>query len=109
MSEAANTAPVSRGDQIVDKVFLFLSTVVAVVMCLFHLAAASPFLLLNNTELAVIHGMFIVLFFVMVRRLKAGSNEEAVMKTTKFLAGCAIASGILCLLFVCLLLSYHFF
>ena len=42
MSEAANTAPVSKGDQIVDKVFLFLSTVVAVVMCLFHLAAASP-------------------------------------------------------------------
>lgn len=100
MSEAVNTAPVSRGDQIVDKVFLFLSTVVAVVMCLFHLAAASPFLLLNNTELAVIHGMFIVLFFVMVRRLKVGSNEEAVKKTTKFLAGCAIASGILCLLFV---------
>ena len=102
MSENTKTpaASVSRGDRIVDKVFLILSTAVAVVMCLFHLAAASPFLLLNNTELAVIHGMFIVLFFVMVRRLRADSNPAAHKTVTKFLAGCAIVSGILCLLFV---------
>ena len=79
MSENANTPVVSqtRGGQIVDKVFLILSTIVAVVMCVFHLLAASPLLLLNNTELAVIHGMFIVLFFVMVRRLKAGYLQRA--------------------------------
>ena len=102
MSENTNAPAVSTswGDQIVDKVFLILSTAVAVIMCVFHLLAASPLLLLNNTELAVIHGMFIVLFFVMVKRLKTGTNKEAANKVTKFLAGTAIVSGILCLLFV---------
>ena len=90
----------NKCDLIVDKIFFVLSTIVAVIMCIFHLAAASPFLLLNNTEIAVIHGMFIVLFFVMVRRLKAPSDKAAVKDVAKFLAGCAVLSGILYLLFV---------
>ena len=87
-------------NNIVDKIFLVLSTIVAVVMCVFHLAAASPFLLLNNTEIAVIHGMFIVLFFVMVRRLHAPSDKAAVKDVAKFLAICAVLSGALYVLFV---------
>ena len=102
MSEPANAvqAPASRSEQVIDKVCLVLSTTVAIVMCVFHLLAASPFLLLNNTELAVVHGAFIVTFFVLVRRLKADSSEAARVKVGKFLYGCAIVSGILCLLFV---------
>ena len=102
MSESTNPVqvPASRADKAVDKVTLVLATVVAVVMCVFHLLAASPWLLLNNTELAVIHGAFIVCFFVLVRRLKAKDGREARVKVGKFAAGCAIVSGLLCLLFV---------
>lgn len=101
MSESTKpAAPASKTDKAMNKVCLILATVVAIVMCVFHLLAASPFLLLNNTELAVIHGAFIVVFFVLVRRLKAESNGAALVKVGKFLGGCAIVSGLLCLLFV---------
>ncbi len=83
-----------------DKARLVLSTLVAVVLCVFHLLAASPYLLLNNTELAVIHGMLIVTFFVLVRPCKAETPDMARAGTGKFFAGAAIVSGILCLLFV---------
>ncbi len=103
MSET-NTAPqalsASRADRALDRVAGMLAAAVAVCMCLFHLAAASPWLLLNNTELAVVHGAFIVTFFVLVRRLKAKDNETAFVASSKFLAGTAIVSGLLCLLFV---------
>ena len=95
------TPPVmTKTDEFVDKACRVLAIIVAVAMCLFHLLAASPFLLLNNTELAVIHGAFIVIFFVLVRRLTAKNEAEAIKKVGKFLAGASIISGILCLLFV---------
>ena len=102
MSESSNptAVPSSGRDNIVDRVSLFLATAVAVVMCIFHLLAASPLLLLNNTGLAVIHGAFIVCFFVLVRRLKADSGDAARAKVGRFLVGCAVVSGLLCLLFV---------
>jgi TRAP transporter 4TM/12TM fusion protein len=53
-----------------DQVFYRLSLVVAVVLCIFHLLAASPFLTLNNTEQAVIHGALVVTFFLLVKSLK---------------------------------------
>lgn len=43
---------------------------VAVMLCVFHLLAASPLLTLNNTEQAVIHGALVVTFFLLVRHLK---------------------------------------
>lgn len=102
MSEDTNLkAPSSSGfDKAIDQASVILASVVAVIMCLFHLAAASPWLLLNNTELAVVHGAMIVTFFVLVRRLKAKDDEAALAASTKFLAGCAIVGGLLCLLFV---------
>ena len=101
MSESTKPAvSAPKADKAMDKVCLVLATIVAIVMCVFHLLAASPFLLLNNTELAVIHGAFIVVFFVLVRRLKAESNGAALVKVSTFLGGCAIVSGLLCLLFV---------
>lgn len=53
-----------------DKIFYYLSLIVAVVLTIFHLLAASPLLTLNNTEQAVIHGALIVTFFLLVRHLK---------------------------------------
>lgn len=85
---------------LLDKSRKLLSTLVAVGLCIFHLLAASPYLLLNNTELAVIHGMLIVTFFVLVKPVKAATDEEAGRKAGKFWLGTALVSGILCLLFV---------
>lgn len=51
-------------------IFRILSLAVAVALCVFHLLAASPFLTLNNTEQAVIHGALVVTFFLLVRHLK---------------------------------------
>lgn len=96
----AQTISASGLDRVLDRAALVLASAVAVGMCLFHLAAASPWLLLNNTELAVVHGAFIVTFFVLVRRLKAKDSEAAASAATKFLLGTALVSGLLCLLFV---------
>lgn len=66
-SQAAEAVkPVSKFDQ----VFQGLAVLDAVVLCIFHLLAASPFLTLNNTEQAVIHGALVVTFFLLVRHLK---------------------------------------
>lgn len=102
MSEQINrqASSASTFDRALDKASIILATAVAVCMCLFHLAAASPWLLLNNTELAVAHGALVVTFFVLVRRLKAKDDEKAAATSAKFLAGCALVSGLLCLLFV---------
>lgn len=85
---------------LLDKGRKLISTLVAVGLCIFHLLAASPYLLLNNTELAVIHGMLIVTFFVLVKPIKAKDNSEASKKAGKFWLGTAIISGLLCVLFV---------
>lgn len=53
-----------------DGLFDRLALVVAVVLSIFHLLAASPLLTLNNTEQAVIHGALVVTFFLLVRHLK---------------------------------------
>ena len=53
-----------------NQVFQGLAVLDAVVLCIFHLLAASPFLTLNNTEQAVIHGALVVTFFLLVRHLK---------------------------------------
>lgn len=83
-----------------DRVRKLLSTLIAIGLCVFHLLAASPYLLLNNTELAVIHGMLIVIFFVLVKPIEASDNAEASLKAGKFWLGTAIVSGLLCVLFV---------
>lgn len=83
-----------------DKARKLLSTLIAIGLCVFHLLAASPYLLLNNTELAVIHGMLIVIFFVLVKPIQASDNAEASLKAGKFWLGTAIVSGVLCVLFV---------
>lgn len=44
-----------------------LASLVAVVLCAFHLLAASPFLTLNNTEQSVYHGALIIIFFLLVK------------------------------------------
>ena len=46
-----------------EKVFNGAAVFVAVVLTIFHLLAASPFLTLNNTTQAVIHGALIVTFY----------------------------------------------
>lgn len=55
--------------------FGILAQAVALVLCVFHLLAASPFLTLNNTEQAVIHGALVVIFFLMVRHLKGKGGK----------------------------------
>ncbi|MDO4330537.1 MAG: TRAP transporter fused permease subunit [Lachnospiraceae bacterium] len=54
-------------------IFEVLALIMAVVLTLFHLLAASPFLTLNNTTQAVIHGGLVVTFFLLVRPMK---NEK---------------------------------
>lgn len=54
----------------INRIFSTLALMVAVILCVFHLLAASPFLTLNNTEQAVIHGALIITFFLLVRHLK---------------------------------------
>lgn len=56
----------SRG----EKVFTALSVCVAIALTLFHLLAASPFLTLNNTTQAVIHGALIVTFFLLTKPMR---------------------------------------
>ena len=53
-----------------EKVFNGAAVFVAVVLTLFHLLAASPFLTLNNTTQAVIHGALIVTFFLLMKPMK---------------------------------------
>lgn len=53
-----------------DKVFNIAAILVAVVLTIFHLLAASPLLTLNNTTQAVIHGTLVVTFFLLMRPLK---------------------------------------
>lgn len=55
---------------ILSRLFRIFALAVAVALCVFHLLAASPFLTLNNTEQAVIHGALVVTFFLLVRHLK---------------------------------------
>jgi TRAP transporter 4TM/12TM fusion protein len=45
----------------------YAAAAVAVILCIFHLVAASPFLTLNNTEQSVYHGALIITFFLLVR------------------------------------------
>lgn len=91
---------ISNVESKIDKMTNMLAVILAVCMCIFHLVAASPWLLLNNTELAVVHGAFIITFFVLMHRLKAVNNETAFFAASRLLAGCALISGLLCLLFV---------
>ena len=51
-------------------IFDVVALVVAVILTLFHLLAASPFLTLNNTTQAVIHGALVVTFFLLVKPMK---------------------------------------
>lgn len=53
-----------------DKIFNAAAVLVAVVLTIFHLLAASPLLTLNNTTQAVIHGALIVTFFLLMRPMK---------------------------------------
>lgn len=53
-----------------DIVFDKIASLVAVILCLFHLLAASPFLTLNNTEQSVYHGALIITFFLLVKTSK---------------------------------------
>lgn len=48
-----------------------LASFVAVILCAFHLLAASPFLTLNNTEQSVYHGALIIIFFLLVKSGKS--------------------------------------
>lgn len=50
-----------------NKLNYHLASLVAVVLCVFHLLAASPFLTLNNTEQSVYHGALIIIFFLLVK------------------------------------------
>lgn len=51
-------------------VFQVFALIVAVILTIFHLLAASPFLTLNNTTQAVIHGGLVITFFLLVRPMK---------------------------------------
>lgn len=53
-----------------DNAFGIFAIAVAVSLCVFHLLSASPFLVLNNTTQAVIHGALVVSFFLLKRHLK---------------------------------------
>ena len=55
-----------------------LASFVAVILCAFHLLAASPFLTLNNTEQSVYHGALIIIFFLLVKsgKSKVGNIVE---------------------------------
>ena len=53
-----------------DKIFGVAAVLVAIVLTIFHLLAASPLLTLNNTTQAVIHGALIVSFFLLMRPMK---------------------------------------
>ncbi len=55
----------SVGVTVQDKVFQTLASVAAIVLCFFHLLAASPFLTLNNTEQSVYHGALIIIFYLL--------------------------------------------
>lgn len=59
------------------KVFENLASVVAVVLCTFHLLAASPFLTLNNTEQSVYHGALMIIFFLLVKSSKSKVGKVA--------------------------------
>ncbi len=61
------TAAVTTGS---DKIFNAAAVCVAIVLTIFHLLAASPFLTLNNTTQAVIHGALIVTFFLLMKPMK---------------------------------------
>lgn len=67
MSELTND---SEKASAVDRVCGVLSIAVAVALTLFHLLAASPYLTLNNTTQAVIHGALIISFFLLVKPMK---------------------------------------
>lgn len=58
--------------------FEILAMGVAIILTLFHLLAASPFLTLNNTTQAVIHGALVVTFFLLVRPMKNKKMSRAV-------------------------------
>ncbi len=102
MSGNSNDAVIqtSRVEQIIDKVCATLAAIVAIGLCVFHLLSASPFLLMNNTEQAVVHGVFIVCFFLLVNRLKTKTRQENRIRFSKFFGGSALISGIFLLLFV---------
>lgn len=59
-------------------VFQMLALIVAVVLTIFHLLAASPFLTLNNTTQAVIHGCLVVTFFLLVCPMKKESLSRPI-------------------------------
>ena len=66
MSDNKTAGTISRSDQI----FNIAAVAVAIVLVIFHLLAASPFLTLNNTTQAVIHGGLVVAFFLLVSPMK---------------------------------------
>ena len=53
-----------------DRVCGTISTLVAIVLTVFHLLVASPLLTLNNTTKAVVHGALVVTFFLLVKPMK---------------------------------------
>ena len=74
MSETKAAVQVPGG-----KIFHAAAVAVAVVLTLFHLLAASPFLTLNNTTQAVIHGALIVTFFLLLSPMKKARNVSRVV------------------------------
>lgn len=60
----------AKPDSALDKIFGYAAIAVSIILCIFHLFAASPLLVLNYTEQAVIHGTLVIIFFLLVRHLK---------------------------------------
>ncbi len=65
----------SKKISVPDQIFSNLASVVAVVLCVFHLLAASPFLTLNNTEQSVYHGALIIIFYLLSKSTKSLINK----------------------------------
>ena len=88
VEEMEISMPLNEPKTPVDRLFTLLATAVAVILCLFHLVAASPLLTLNNTEQAVIHGTLVVIFFLAVRpiRFKGGRLLDVAIMVVTILA-----------------------
>lgn len=90
--EVTTTSPLDAAKTPIDKLFAVLATLVAVVLCIFHLLAASPLITLNNTEMAVIHGGLIMSFFLLIHSYKkpAGKALDLVMIAITVLAAAMV-------------------
>lgn len=92
MSQTNSPSPGGGKTSFLDRAFRALSVAVAIVLCLFHLAAASPLLVLNNTTQAVIHGALVVSFFLLARGLsfRGGKLIDIAMIVVTVLAALAV-------------------